>query len=365
MEIKLHEITVREVYDGYIHNEKDNSICGYGGKLNIRPKYQREYIYKDKQRDEVIRSVRKNFPLNVMYWCENEDKTYELLDGQQRTISVCDYVAGNYSIDGMYFHSLQDVEQEQILNYKLMIYICKGNNKEKLDWFGIINIAGEELTRQELLNAVLTGEWLESAKQYFSKNGCAAYKIGGDYVNGSPIRQELLEKALQWICDRDGIKEVREYMACHQHDHSAVELWNYYSSVIDWVKALFPKYRKEMKGIEWGLYYNRFNNKNFAPKKLEAEYLRLCDDDDVTSIKGIYEYLLDGNEKHLSLRAFTEKQKRRQYEKQKGLCVKCGKHFEFEEMAGDHIIPWSKGGHTTDDNLQMLCKQDNATKSDK
>ena len=168
MKIDLHEITVREVCNGYINNDEEG-VVGFGGKLNIRPKYQREFVYKDKQRDEVINTVRKNFPLNVMYWIKNEDGTFEVLDGQQRTISLCDYVACVFSINDMYFHNLQQSEKDQILDYKLMIYFCEGTDREKLDWFKIINIAGEKLTDQELRNAVYTGPWLSDAKRYFSK----------------------------------------------------------------------------------------------------------------------------------------------------------------------------------------------------
>ena len=124
MKIELREISIREVSSGYINNQEDG-VIGYNGNLNIRPKYQREFVYKDKQRDSVIETVRKNFPLNVMYWVKNEDGTYEVLDGQQRTISICEYVAGNFSLDFQYFHNLTDTEREEILNYKLMVYFCE------------------------------------------------------------------------------------------------------------------------------------------------------------------------------------------------------------------------------------------------
>lgn len=133
MKIKLHEIPVREVVAGYI-DSAENGVTGYNGRLNIRPAFQREFIYRDKQRDEVIRTVRKDFPLNVMYWVLSDDGNYEVLDGQQRTISICQYVAGDYSIEHMGFDNLTKSEQEQILDYLLMIYICEGTDKEKLEW---------------------------------------------------------------------------------------------------------------------------------------------------------------------------------------------------------------------------------------
>ena len=318
-------------------------------------------MYKDKQRDEVINTVKHSFPLNVMYWCKNDDGTFEVLDGQQRTISICEYVSGEFSFEGRYFNNLTDTEQEQILNYELMVYICEGNDKEKLDWFKIINIAGEKLTDQEFRNAIFTGEWLSDAKRYFSKNGCAAYKIGEKYLNGSPIRQDYLETAIRWISNDD----VEEYMAKHQHEPNANELWLYFQNVINWVQVVFPNYRKEMKGIEWGFYYNEYKSVNYNSKKLEEKIIELMVDDDVSKKSGIYEYLLDGKEKHLSIRAFTDKMKREAYEKQGGICAKCGGYFELKEMEADHITPWCEGGKTIVENCQMLCRECNRRKSGK
>src|SRR3989338_1215204 len=198
MKIQLNEITIREVSNGYLNSDEEG-VVGYGEKLNIRPKYQREFVYKDKQRDAVIETIKKNFPLNVMYWVKNEDGFFEVLDGQQRTISFCEYIAGTFSLNNLYFHNLTDVEKNQILDYKLMIYFCEGNDKEKLDWFKIINIAGEKLTDQELRNAIYTGTWLTDAKKYFSKTKCPAYDMASDYMAGSPIRQDYLETIISWI----------------------------------------------------------------------------------------------------------------------------------------------------------------------
>ena len=361
MKIELHEIPVRDVVSGYV-DSAENGVVGYGGKLNIRPAFQREFIYKDKQRDEVINTVMKGFPLNVMYWVKSDNGGYELLDGQQRTISIAQYVNGDFSVNHMGFDNLTDTEREQILDYKLMIYICEGTDKEKLDWFKIINIAGEQLTAQELRNAIYTGEWLTEAKKYFSKTGCPAHAIASDYLKGAAIRQDYLETAISWISARDGI-EIEDYMAKHQHDPNCNELWLYFQNVINWVKVIFPKYRKEMKGLEWGVYYNKYSQNNYDPKTLESRIVDLMQDDDVTKKSGIYEYLLDGAEKHLSIRAFTQSMARAAYERQKGICPICGQHFEITEMQADHITPWSKGGKTTSENCQMLCAECNRRKS--
>jgi len=296
-----------------------------------------------------------------MYWVKNEDGSFEVLDGQQRTISFCEYIAGNFSLNNLYFHNLTDVEKYQILDYKLMIYFCEGNDKEKLDWFRIINIAGEKLTDQELRNAIYSGTWLIDAKKYFSKSGCPAHSIASDYLNGSAIRQDYLETSIGWISDG----KIEDYMSKHQHDPNANELWLYFQNVVNWVKVVFPNYRKEMKGVEFGPLYNEFKTEKIDSKKIEKEITELMQDEDVTKKSGIYIYVLTRQEKYLNIRAFTEKMKREAYERQKGICPKCKEHFEIEEMEADHIKPWHEGGKTVAENCQMLCKQDNRTKSGK
>ncbi len=132
---------------------------------------------------------------------------------------------------------------------------------------------------------------------------------------------------------------------------------------MNWTKATFPKYRKEMKGVEWGILYNQFRSNPLDTDKLEQQVAGLMIDEDVTKKSGIYPYVLDGDERHLSIRAFSENNKREAYERQKGICPKCNKHFELAEMEADHITPWREGGKTTAVNCSMLCKDDNRRKS--
>ncbi|MGI9559295.1 MAG: HNH endonuclease family protein [Thermodesulfobacteriota bacterium] len=365
MKIQLEEITVSELVNGYKDNE-ESGVLGYGGKLDIRPPYQREFIYKGNQRDAVIDTLTKDFPLNVMYWAVREDGNFEVIDGQQRTISIAQYVEGDFSFRKRYFHNLQDNEQEQILNYKLTVYLCSGTDSEKLEWFKTINIAGEKLTDQELRNAVYSGSWVTDAKRYFSRNGCPAYGLGSNYLSGVAIRQEYLETAIKWVTP----DTIEEYMAQRQHETEAEELWTYFQAVIAWIKEVFTEYRKEMKAVDWGFLYTNFKDKRLNAKKLDKEIVKLMEDEEVGNKKGVYVYVLTREEKHLNLRAFTDKQKRETYERQKGICPLCKgknkkKKWKFEEMEGDHITPWSEGGKTDSDNCQMLCKEDNRKKSNR
>jgi hypothetical protein len=378
MQITQKNIKVKDLASKYRNNAQTSQVEGYDGKLNIRPAYQREFIYTGKQQEEVIKTILKGFPLNVMYWADNGNDTYEVIDGQQRTISICEYITGNFSIkiDGLdrYFHNLTPEEQNKILEYELLVYWCKGTNKEKLDWFKIINIAGEKLTDQELRNAVYTGNWLSDAKLKFSAKKCPAYNIAKDYLTGSPIRQEYLETVLGWICEKEGLQSVEKYMAIHQKDANAGKLWSYFTQVISWVKEVFPVVRKEMKGVDWGYIFNNYGNKFPDSAQLEEQVQQLMQDGDITNKKGIYVYLASDRdareEKNLHLRAFDENTKREVYEKQNHKCPYCeqegkDKEYNLSEMEADHIIPWSKGGKTTIDNCQMLCKEHNRQKSNK
>ncbi|MEL7666160.1 MAG: DUF262 domain-containing protein [Candidatus Shapirobacteria bacterium] len=375
MKIELKNIKIRDVVNGY-SDDGENGVVGYGGKLNIRPAFQREFIYGEKERDAVIKTIRQGFPLNTMYWSVDPDGNYELMDGQQRTISFCQYVAEIIPIrfdDGheLAFTSLTSDQQNQILDYELSIYVCDGAPSEKLAWFRIINIAGKPLTDQELLNAMHTGTWLTDAKRWFSKTSAPAIQDDRDkLVSGSTIRQEVLETALRWISEG----KIEDYMNHHKDDSDAQELWQYWQAVFDWVKRIFPNQdsarSKLMKGLEWGKFYNEHREDRLNAQGLEEQIIKLIDDDEVENKRGIYEYLLTGNERLLNLREFDEKIKIKKYSEQKGICVAknaiCGNaHFEYGEMEADHIIPWSRGGKTVYENCQMLCGQDNRIKSGK
>ncbi len=365
MKIELKEIPVRELVADY-EDQEEAGVRGYGGKLDIRPPYQREFIYGAKERQAVIETVTKDFPLNVMYWSVRDDGNFEVIDGQQRTISICQFIEGDFSWNDLYFHNLTDDQQEQILNYKLMVYFCEGTESERLSWFETINIAGKELTKQELRNAVFSGPWLSDAKKYFSKTDCVAYKIGGDLMKGTPIRQEYLETVIAWKCADKSDSAIRDFMGKNQKKSKANDLWIYFQNVVAWVRATFPVERKrEMNGQPWGMLYNDYKDADLDPDALEERVSKLMADPDVTNKKGIYLFVLNGKEKHLSIRQFDERMRREAYERQKGICPVEKEHFKIEEMEADHIMPWHAGGKTTAENCQMLSKEANRRKGGK
>ncbi len=374
MNIKLKPIKVRELCESYNDlSIQEEGIVGYGGKLNIRPKYQREFVYNDKQRNAVIDTVWQGFPLNVMYWVKTDGSDgieYELLDGQQRTISICSFIAGEFMmvLDGNLtnFEGLTDTQKERIYNYELQVYICEnGTDEEKLKWFNTINIAGEKLTEQEIRNAIYSGPWVTQAKRRFSKTSCVAYKLACDFMSGTPIRQDYLETALKWISDAQGLS-IEEYMVKHKHDTDADELWQYFQDVTHWIEKLFGRqYKKEMKGVEWGLLYNKHKDTTLTATAIGEQMAKLMADSDVQKKSGIFAYILDGDIHHLGIRTFDANTRREVYERQGGKCAICGKPFDIEVMEADHITPWVEGGRTIASNCQMLCRDCNRRKSSK
>lgn len=418
-----HKLTVRELVNGYLNVEIGDCVRGFGGLLDIRPEYQRKFIYEDDQQKAVIKTVFKDFPLNVMYWAvnrnDNGDATYEVLDGQQRTLSICEYVYGKdgkgnglgVNLKGgdtsQTFANLTEDEQNQILDYKLDVYLCEGTEDEKLDWFETINIAGEKLTKQELRNATYHGPWVSSAKAIFSsekgKGVVLADMNGGLQGKKEPLindsgdnewkRQGYLQTAIRWaaetnkevlepmIDERKKIKTdalIEAYMQANKDKSSAKDLYEYFEKVITWVRKTFIVYRKEMKGLNWHLLYNQYGDKEYDVDKLENEIAVLMADIEVTNKKAIYEYVLSDRgidaERGLNTRSFKNNKEMKNivaavYHMQGKKCPLCVKNgvmdeHELDKMEADHIKPWSKGGKTEFENCCLLCRDHNKFKSD-
>ena len=370
MTIKQTEVTVREITKGYTNND-EQGVRGFGGQLDIRPPYQREFIYNEKEQEAVITTVLNGYPLNVMYWVKRSDDAecpYEVMDGQQRTLSLCEYVAGKFSHDYKnFFNQPMDV-QNKILDYKLTVYVCEGEASEKLEWFKTINIAGKALNEQEINNAIYAGPFVSDAKRHFSKSNCGAYRLGKDLVNGTPIRQDFFKKALEWMAEhetRNGHRQTAVgYMAQHQHDPNANNLWSYFQNVLNWAMTNFSlkKFKKIMKGLNWAELYDKYRNETLNTEELERRISALIRDGEIQKQTGIIPYVLTGDERHLDLRSFPEDIKLAVWERQSHICPICGKEFDFEFMEGDHITPWREGGRTVTENCQMLCRECNRRK---
>lgn len=368
VEIVKKHITIKELSKGYTDNSEDG-VVGFDGKLDIRPAYQREFVYDEEKRNLVIDTVIKGFPLNIMYWNIKPNGLFEVLDGQQRTISICQYVNNNFSFEKKMFDRQPADIRKRILDYGIDIYQCTGTESERIEWFKVINIAGMVLKDQEILNAVYAGTWTKESKKIFSRTGCRAYKKANNYIDSSksPIRQDYFELAIKWISNGD----IEGYMDKHAKDTDCDELWLYWDNLFSWVETIFVNgdsdKRKQMKGVAWGELYNKFGKKKLNSKAIQKEVAKLMVDENeqITNLRGIYTYVLDGNEKHLNLRAFKDADKQKAYERQGGKCNLSGKVAPIEKMEADHKIPWSKGGKTDLDNCQMIMKNLNREKSAK
>lgn len=375
MIINMIKVPVKDLIQGYSEDEQTSRVRAWGGKLDVRPEYQREFVYSEGKRDAVINTILKGFPLNIMYFVDRKDGTYEVLDGQQRIISICRYATNKFSVkvpsaaggfNTVNRPNLFDEESQRFDDYELQVYICEGTDKEKLEWFQIINIAGEELEAQEIRNAIYHSAWLTDAKSLFSRRNCVVNKKYGKYMTGDYIRQKFLETAFAWHADFEGITgkdAIVDYMQAHRNEKNADDLWRYFERVFIWVENVFGKYDKTMKGVKWGLLYNRHKDDIIDPEEIQKRIPVLLADREVQKKSGVYEYLLTGDEKLLSLRAFDETDRITMYHRQGGKCAICGRSFEFKDMHGDHVVAWSRGGKTELENGQMLCTECNLKKS--
>ena len=380
------DITIKDICDGFVYNELEGrGLYGLSGKLTIQPEYQRNYIYADGKRDvAVIESILSGYPLGLIYFNQTDNDKYEVLDGQQRITSFGRFVTNKFAVkdqNGMeqYFSGLDEEIQKQILEYPLTIYICEGEEKEIKSWFKTINIVGIPLNEQELLNAIYSGPFVTAAKEEFSNSQNANIQKWGAYISGSVNRQDYLRAALDWASGGS----IDNYMSNHRKDADISELKKHFTSVIDWVSSVFIDLTSDMCGLEWGRLYDTYHKTAYNPGKVSEKVRELYDDPFIKNHKGIFEYILGGEKdtKLLDVRIFDEAVKRRVYNRQtaeakeKGIsnCPLCAvgheanknKIYALNEMDADHVSAWSKGGATTEENCQMLCKTHNRAKGNK
>jgi len=380
------DITVKDICEGFVYNELEGKgLFGLAGRLTIQPEYQRNYIYADGKKDvAVIESLLKEYPLGLIYFNKVSENNLEVLDGQQRITSFGRFVNDKFVItdeNGLQqnFSGMAKDKQEKILNAKLLIYECEGVESEIKEWFRTINIAGVPLTDQELLNAVYSGPFVTLAKEEFSNSQNSNVQKWSAYLSGSVNRQDFLERALEWASKG----KVEEYMSLHRKNKDITELKTYFNTVIDWVSAVFTDVESEMRGLEWGRLYETYHKRAYDPAKVSAEIQRLYGDPYVKNRKGIFEYILGGSsdKKLLDVRVFDEATKKSVYATQtagaeakgESNCSHCSighdvnktKIWKLAEMDADHVAAWSKGGATSTENCEMLCKTHNRAKGNR
>lgn len=380
------DLTVGDIQEGFVYNEYEGKgLFGWSGKLTIQPEYQRNYIYaKEKKEAAVIDSLLKGYPLGLLYFVKTGENTYEVLDGQQRITSFGRYITHKFALkdeNGMeqYFDGLPLDKQEKILNSKLTIYICEGEESEIKEWFKTINIAGIPLNNQELLNAIYSGPFVTLAKEEFSNSQNAYIQKWSAYIKAEVLRQGFLEKALEWVSKGN----IDAYMSLHRKDNNINELKTYFNTVIDWVSTTFIDVIPEMRGLEWGRLYETYHKNSYNPSNVSEILNKLYYDEQVKNKKGICEYILGGcvDTKLLEIRVFDDMTKKIVYNKQtkeakeKGVsnCPLCAvgnnsnktRIWELKEMDADHVTAWSKGGATDINNCEMLCITHNRAKGNK
>ena len=380
------DITIEQLCEGFVYNEYEGKgLFGLAGKLTIQPEYQRNYIYADGKKDvAVIQSVLKGYPIGLIYFTKVSDNEFEVLDGQQRITSIGRFLTGKFPIldeNGMqqYFRGLAEDLQRKILDTKLTIYECSGTESEIKEWFKTINIVGVPLNEQELLNAIYSGTFVTLAKAEFSNSQNANIQKWAAYISGDVKRQDYLRTALMWVSKGN----IDDYMSRHRYDTNITELKTYFNSVIDWTSSVFIDVETEMRGLNWGAFYERFHANAYNPNDIHDKLKALYADYFVKNRKGVFEYILGGctDTKLLDIRIFDDVTKRTVYERQtadataKGVsnCPLCAtgsdnnkqRIYKLKEMDADHVTAWSNGVATDINNCTMLCVTHNRAKGNK
>lgn len=383
MNTELRKFTVRDICAGFVYNELEGrGLYGLNGKLVIQPEYQRNYIYKDANKEAlVIDSVLRGYPLGLIYFNKVGEDMYEVLDGQQRITSLGRFLTGKFSVYytsdmPQYYYSLPEDLKEKILDTELLVYVCDGTESEIKEWFKTINIAGIPLKPQEILNAVYSGPFVTLAKSVFSNSQNSNMQMWSSYVKGDPRRQEILEVALDWVSHGD----IAGYMSRHRHDTDITELRTYFDTVIDWVSSVFLNTDKYMCGLDWDRLYEEYHTNAYDPERLAQQVDELLRDEFVTHKAGIWEYVLGmcRDVSLLNVRLFDDRTKRAAYGRQteearasgKSNCPLCAlgnstKIWALNQMDADHVTAWSNGGSTDISNCQMLCKTHNRVKGNR
>jgi 5-methylcytosine-specific restriction endonuclease McrA len=382
------DITVQNICEGFVYNELEGKgLFGLSGKLTIQPEYQRNYIYASdggKKEVAVIESLLKGYPIGLLYFVKVSNDNLEVLDGQQRITSFGRFVTDKFAIkdeNGMeqYFSGMATNKQNIILNTPLTIYECGGTESEIKEWFKTINIAGVPLNEQELLNAVYSGPFVTLGKEEFSNSQNANIQKWSAYVKGTADRQDFWHRALDWVSKGD----IGDYMSRHRNDNSINEVKVYFNSVIYWASSVFTDVESEMCGLEWGRLYEEYHKKSYNPDKVSAQVHKLYSDPYVKNRRGIFEYVLGGSidARLLDVRVFDEATKKTIYatqtskakKKSESNCPHCAighdanKHkiWDLDEMDADHVTAWSRGGVTSIENCEMLCRTHNRAKGNR
>ncbi|MBE7380356.1 MAG: DUF262 domain-containing protein [Leptolyngbya sp. SIO1E4] len=147
-------------------------------KLNLQPDFQRNFVWNSGKASRLIESLLLAIPIPVIYVAEEPNRTYSVVDGQQRLTSICSFVNGQFpngqkfKLSGLQvltdlnrkaFGDLSIELQEEILNFTLRLIIIEKDSDPdvKFEVFERLNLGAEKLNDQEVRNCVYRGNYNE------------------------------------------------------------------------------------------------------------------------------------------------------------------------------------------------------------
>lgn len=402
------KFTIRELIDGFNEDIETNEVTSMNGRLNIRPKYQREFVYKMEQQESVIETVLEDFSIKeITLHCHrdmndptNEDLfKYDLMDGQQRLISICNFYKNKVEyhdpLDDFTrkFVNLPPSDKEAFMNFEIHAEIYDGSLGDILRYFKRLNIAGEVMNNQELRNAIASigrFDWIQRVKEYFSRVGRGANDPSRGYTQyfnatmDDIKHQKVLEMAIRWHANKmaeeyelssDKVKRLDDYVVhCTDFYDGGSELIEYFEGVLNWVDTMFvgednQNYRDIMKTIDWGTLYNTYHDScEVEPTVAQALVNKMFNDPNLDlhtakAKRGVYAYVLTctkdgtmGDLQTLHMRLFDRAMVINKWAKNDYRCKVCGKLISQENLEGHHIKAWYEGGTSDEDNCLAVCK---------
>lgn len=371
----IKSLQIEQLIIGYKEDKETNKVSAWRNTLQVRPEYQRQFVYNEKQEKEVIYSILRGRPLGIMYFAKDGDN-FEVMDGQQRIMSICKFRKGEYSIDWngnlRTYDLLSSEDRTAFDNYELKYYLCDGDYQDKLEWFKTINIGGEPLSDQELRNALCGGVWVNTLKKYFSnKEFLSKYKEL--LPNLTPINLErfvILETVLEWLISYEEFTtDEKDVIAAFMENYKsepasrAKEHIETFEMICKFAKEKFnttdKTYQKSLKfqAVNWGKLAKRGTGK--TAKDIKAEIDKLLASDEVDKLGNICEYIVFSDKRILYNRVYSDEKKVKIWIKQGGRCgnKNCpNPNVQLSECQAHHKVAFDDGGATTIENGVVLCK---------
>ena len=359
-------------------------------KVNIE--YQRGVIYSSEKQAAVVESILKDFAIpSIVLWKNDENDTYDVIDGKQRLTSIFLFRSGNLQINYIgntqkYYSQISEEDKKRFNEYKVPFIIMSGSREEehfKHELFEILNTSAESLNNWELLQGSYYGNFLDSFKNEIQNPHNVEIQTEFNFRDKAIPTKARYAGCYKLLNIHFGsANKIKEYVQEHREESGQLFYnQNIKSILIECSKLPEPGkveiYYEILREIladkdKYTTYLSQIENIKRDLKDFYAEnlYTKITGNNLKIIIYNIFG-LECGYVKLDPKRSFTTQDREDLYklydskgklEGDKIRCPKCGKLYDYKEMHIDHIIPHKLGGRTTLENAQFMCSTCNPSK---